>query len=456
MDFRDFILEHENDDTSRLLLSRDKWPEIDISLAVSTIESRRKLRDKVPAWYAHPELTYPRKLSAEQCSSEETAALKARIAGGLANDAAAHGKDGDGRAGRRLADLTGGLGVDTAAFCAAGFEVLYNEMDQDLYDAARSNLPAIGCGGVTFRNTEITDGQSVDDILGDFIPDIIFLDPARRADDGRKVFLLEECRPDVLKLKDKLLEKAETLMIKLSPMADIDMVCSRLGPRCRQMHIMASRGECRELLAVMRRDGGSGSMRQDGGESLKITVWEGSAGFSFSQEEKQEAAATYLKDREQLEGAEYLFEPGKAMMKSGAFNLIGSRFSLIKMAESTHLYLVTDATPDRLGTLMDYGKVFRIISTFPLSNAGIREAAGNFPSADVTARNVPMTSDVLKSRLCKAAGKARRDKARNCTGSIHLFGVKCLCGGLHENVLLATSRVTLPSDASARTHGSRQ
>ena len=63
--FTDFILEHENDDTSRLLLSRDKWPEIDISLAVSTIESRRKLRDKVPAWYAHPELTYPRKLSAE-------------------------------------------------------------------------------------------------------------------------------------------------------------------------------------------------------------------------------------------------------------------------------------------------------------------------------------------------------------------------------------------------------
>ena len=111
---RDFIIEHGNDSTARLLLSREKWPDIDISLAVNTIESRRKLKDKLPAWYGCPDLIYPNTISAEQCSSAETAALKASIAASLVQDRAA-----------RIADLTGGLGADSCAFRDAGFEVLY-------------------------------------------------------------------------------------------------------------------------------------------------------------------------------------------------------------------------------------------------------------------------------------------------------------------------------------------
>ena len=77
MDFKDFILIHENDDTARLLLSKSQWPDVDMSLAVNTIESRRKLKSKVPSWYSCPELVYPNRISAEQCSSEDTARLKA-------------------------------------------------------------------------------------------------------------------------------------------------------------------------------------------------------------------------------------------------------------------------------------------------------------------------------------------------------------------------------------------
>ena len=40
----EFISVHLNDDTSRLLLAKDKWPEIDMNLAVNCIESRRKLK----------------------------------------------------------------------------------------------------------------------------------------------------------------------------------------------------------------------------------------------------------------------------------------------------------------------------------------------------------------------------------------------------------------------------
>ena len=87
-DFERFIVDNEDADISRLLLSCKNWPEPDepslpgISgreLAVSTIESRNKLRKKVPEWYSETSLVYPNTLSAEQCSSSATALYKADL-----------------------------------------------------------------------------------------------------------------------------------------------------------------------------------------------------------------------------------------------------------------------------------------------------------------------------------------------------------------------------------------
>ena len=62
----EFVSAHINDDPSKLLLARSKWPEIDMDLAVNCIESRRKLKGKVKEWYDNPALVFPAKLSAEQ------------------------------------------------------------------------------------------------------------------------------------------------------------------------------------------------------------------------------------------------------------------------------------------------------------------------------------------------------------------------------------------------------
>ena len=81
MEFGDFILEHDGDDLSRLALARDRFAGQveDFDLALNTLEARRKLRSKVPEWVALPQLRFPFKLSAEQCSSTETARYKAAI-----------------------------------------------------------------------------------------------------------------------------------------------------------------------------------------------------------------------------------------------------------------------------------------------------------------------------------------------------------------------------------------
>ena len=79
----EFVIKHLNDDTTRLILDRGKYPEIDMDLAVACIESRRKLRGKIQEWYDEPELVFPIRLSAEQCSSSATGRYKAEVAEGI-------------------------------------------------------------------------------------------------------------------------------------------------------------------------------------------------------------------------------------------------------------------------------------------------------------------------------------------------------------------------------------
>ena len=135
MTLTDFILEHEADDTARLLLSRSRWPGIDVEKAVTAIECRKKLRTKLPEWYAIPGIEYPDRLAAEQCSSSETASYKASIVSRILGQC-------------RLADLTGGLGVDSAAFSKVCESVLYNEMSPVRSSAAEKNFKLLGRNNV--------------------------------------------------------------------------------------------------------------------------------------------------------------------------------------------------------------------------------------------------------------------------------------------------------------------
>ena len=60
----EFVKNHITDDTTRLILDREKWSGIDMDMAVNCIESRRKLKGKVQEWYDNPELIFPKRLSA--------------------------------------------------------------------------------------------------------------------------------------------------------------------------------------------------------------------------------------------------------------------------------------------------------------------------------------------------------------------------------------------------------
>ena len=426
-----FVQEHLGDDTARLILDRAKWPDIDIDLAVNCIESRRKLKGKVQEWYDNPDLIFPLKLSAEQCSSSTTGAFKAAYAQSIyektrENSSAHNGK-------MRIADLTGGYGVDSWSFSKVADEVLYCEMLSTLCDAAKHNFAALGATNIKVNNIlispchpERSEGSS---LLSSFHPDIIYLDPARRSETGKKVFLIEECTPDVLTLKDELFTHSRNILLKLSPMADITMVCERLGKCCREVYVVAMGGECKELMIWMDREW-SDEYTITAVECHPETPYhpecpchpersEGSLRFTPSEER---TAPITIATKEDIAQAEYIFEPGKALMKAGAFNTLCQRFGLKKLGRSTHYYIIGNNTP-----LAQLGKVYHIISQSPLDKRSIKAAGHAYPKSEVTARNIPMDTDTLRKKLGITSG----DDA-------HIFGLKSDTAG---NLLFVTSRV---------------
>ena len=402
-----FVQEHIADDTARLILNRSKWPEIDIDLAVASIESRQKLKNKVQEWYDQPELVFPVRLSAEQCSSSATAEYKAQLAASIAGPQ------------MRLADLTGGLGVDSWFFSKHASKVLYNEMQETLCKAARYNFDELGAKNIDVSNLEIqADSSELAKLLDEFKPDIVFMDPARRGEGGKKVFLIEECTPDVLTLRKDLFSHCRHILIKLSPMADITMVCSRLGSACREVHVVAYGGECKELLIWMDREW-NGEYSITAVEISRLSSLarnDSTATISSqdtllsSQDTSPSSRETLLSSREQSRDL-FLFEPGKALMKAGFFDLIRDYFGIEKMGVSTHYYLTDDEC--KLEELRKFGKVFSIISIQPLDKRTIKAAGAAYPRSEVTARNIPMDTETLRKKLGVSSG----DDA-------HIFGLK--------------------------------
>lgn len=419
MTLKEFIQEHENDDTARLMLSRNRWPDIDIDKAVTIIECRKKLRTKLPEWYEIPEIIYPDRLSSEQSSSSATAKYKASIASRIAN-------------GGRIADLTGGLGADSLAFSRVASQVMYNEMELGRAEAARHNFPLLGAENISISSFCVEESGKSEGAanfwktLKKFYPDLVYMDPARRSATGSKVFLLEDCSPDVLTLIPDIFGICSNLLLKLSPMADISMLLKRLqehGAWTKELHIVSAGGECKELLlwCTPSTDDDTALIINENGNIIRTSIAAESA-----------AVPQFLQDAAQLNSMQFLFEPGKALAKAGLFNAIctmqddaGIGTILLKAGRSTHLYFT-----DSQNNASNFGKTFKIIGLTPFCKQGIRDFSAKYPRAEVSARNLPLTSEELRRKLKVQSG-----------GDIHIFGLHIdFCREASANYLVAATR----------------
>lgn len=354
----DFARRNLNEDTARLLLSAARYPDIDMPMAVQQIEGMLTAREKWPSLLSCEDFLYPPRLNREQASSEDTAAFKASLAGPCG----------------RVADLTGGMGIDTLAMSRIAKHVDYVEQDPALCKLMEHNSHALGLGNITVHCDD-----SMEWLAGQGLYDLVVIDPARRSAAGRKVAAFDECKPDILLHNSLLLSHADMVMVKASPMIDINLALQQLQ-YVDEVHVVSLHGECKEVLFLC-----SASHHTE--PSLHATLLPSGKTFAFSRDEETDATVHYCHTIGQ-----YLYEPDAALMKAGPFRLICQRWGLNKLAPNTHLY-----TSDQLVNDF-YGRTFHVLREVKPSR---KDMAVVIPGgrAHVATRNYPMTAADLQRQL---------------------------------------------------------
>jgi len=358
---KQFIALHEKEDIFALKLKYKNVPGIDIDLAIRQITGKQKIKSKVPLFYHTEDILYPVQLSLEQSSSELTATYKSTLC------------EGD-----RLVDLTGGFGVD-CCFMSRGFkQATYVERQAGLCELAVHNFHALGKDHIEVIHAETDNYLSTMEHA-----DWIFIDPARRSTSGSKVVFLSDCEPNVLDLSKLLLEKADRVMIKLSPMMDITAALRDL-PFTNEVHIISVENECKEVLLIMSRE----VNEKIKVKTVNLGINKDNQLFEFATDDESVAQASYTS----VVG-KYLYEPNAAIMKSGAFRLIGKRFNLQKLHINTHLY-----TSDELSVEFP-GRIFEVQKLWGNSKSELKELGQHLPKANITTRNYPISVEDLRKKL---------------------------------------------------------
>ena len=361
----DFVAAHRHEDPRTLALQAKRYPAVEMQKAVTQIEGWQTAERKLPTWAATDGIIFPPRISMEQCSSEETANYKSNLA-----------------TGESIADLTGGFGID-CSFMARSFKsAFYIERNPLLCDIARHNFKLLGLGEI-----EIINGDSLEIIPTLPALDWIFIDPARRDGDGRKVVALSDCEPDVTALEEQLLQKARKVMIKCSPMLDIKAACRQLA-HVSEVHIVAVNNECKELLIIL--DGeNDGSLTTTKCINIRKETIDT---FSFKETEEREKETIYSTGV-----GKFLYEPNAAIQKSGCHAMLTDEYNIGKLHPNSQLY-----TSDNLVEQFP-GRIFTVERVCGFTKSEIKEIQA-LKQANITVRNFPESVALLRKKLKLADG----------------------------------------------------
>lgn len=349
------IRRHRQDDVRQLAL-KGMDP-----LVIQQIAGWQVARTKVPSWAEVEGLHYPRHLSLEQCSSEQTARYKASLL-----------SPGD-----TFVDLTGGFGVDFFFMSQPFQRRVYVEQQQELCDIARHNFDLLNhpctvvCGSATEYLQQMTHTSA------------IYIDPARRDAHGARTYSISDCTPNVLELQELLVKKADRVIIKLSPMLDWHKAASDLQ-HISVIHIVSVQNECKELLLVL----ADGAMSEAPVVCINLLADGTHQRFEYNPATNAQSANVNAKVN-----ATYLYEPNASIMKAGCFDEIGDFYQICKLSANSHLYVSDHEVKDFSG------RGFQILSIPSMNKRELKEALRDIDRANITVRNFPMSAEALRKRL---------------------------------------------------------
>ncbi len=364
-EIQQYLFANEGIDENQLLLAHKEVMGVPTSIIVNQIIGRRKSKTKLPTWYKTEKIVYPSSINLEQTSSEATALFKTEIIKQIPISR------------KVMADLTGGYGVDSYFFSIFFQSLHHVEINEELLEITTQNHQVLGVTNIKHHN------QSAEDFIKNIYTklDLIYIDPSRRDINFRKIFLLAGTNPNVVVLQSQLLQKADWVLIKTSPLFDIQQGLAELS-HVEKVYVVSVANECKELLFLLHKDFDS----EPTIEAVNLTtagVVINSFSFLLSEERKTEFV--------QGTRADYLYEPNASILKSGAFKLIAKLFGIQKLHISTHLYSAAELVPDFPG------RIFKIESVNPDAKK-IKEVLPE-GKANVVTRNYPLSAEELKKKL---------------------------------------------------------
>lgn len=351
----EFIRQHAADDVRKLALQGTKDAAVDLSMALQQIAGRQTALKKLPSWAAVERVLYPPHLNMEQCSSEQTARYKARLAG----------------SGDMYVDLTGGLGVDFY-WMSQGFKQRYCvEWNAELCELVEHNFRTLGhncsvccCDTATYLPT---------------VPhaDVVFLDPARRNEHGGRTYDIKDCTPNILELLPLLMEKADKVILKLSPMFDWRKAVDDLQ-YVREVHIVSVDNECKELLLVL----------EQAERPLRLACVNNNQIFEVSSH-----PSPLTSHPSPLTSEQFLYEPNASIMKAGCFAALMQQYPIRQVSANSHLFLSSVEIEDFPG------RRFQICAISSTNKQSLKTSLAGIDRANISVRNFPLSVEQLRKKL---------------------------------------------------------
>lgn len=379
-----YVAQNLQADTVKLMLKSE--PDLPFSkrFAIMQIECRRKAKHKIPELLANPRFTFPKAISAEQCTHERVAKFHASLF--LASD--------------RVLDMTLGLGVDAYYISQRVNSLCAIELDPDIALAAAHNY-----------DFEVICHDSVEWLKHSKEHfDAIFVDPARRAESGARLYGLSDCAPDVLAHLPLIMAHTRRLLVKASPMIDVAHSVRSLAPHLTDVWAVSVKNECKELL-----------LQLDFSQSCTNVALHA---IDFATEVRQ-FSTTLSSSTSEVSYAlpsvgAFLYEPNAAVMKIGAWNALARDFGVCQVAQNSHLFVGEHRCDDFPG------RTFIVQEIVPFSSKTAKTLRKRYPQLNIASRNFRLSAEALKKQLKVADG-----------GNLYLFATT-----LHDGaqVLLITQK----------------
>ena len=349
----EYIRQHADGDVRKLALQGAKDADVDLQVALQQIVGRQTARKKLPSWAANDAVIYPPHLNMEQCSSEQTARYKAQLAG----------------EGGTYVDLTGGFGVDFYWMSQGFKERVYVEQNEQLCAISTENFRILGHDCSVCCCDTATYLAKLDHA------DVIYLDPARRDEHGGRTYDIADCSPNVMELLPVLMQKADRVILKLSPMLDWRKAASDLQ-HVAEVHIVSVDNECKELLLVL----------ESAVRPLRLVCVNNDHIFEVpSSSPKHPTPFTHHPT--------HLYEPNASIMKAGCFDALEERYAVRQVSVNSHLFLSVDEIEGFPG------RGFQIMSISSMNKHELKEALKGIDKANIAVRNFPLTVDQLRKKL---------------------------------------------------------